>query len=87
MTQHTQGTWTVDPTDCTKVSIKGETIANCDRGLHYPVHADPVAKANARLIAQAPELLEAFEWCAEVYGRRWPECSSIRAIIRKARGQ
>ncbi len=58
----------------------------------------PEAQANARLIAAAPEMLEALEWCADVIGHN--SCSDgqpnngfvialehARAAIAKAKGK
>lgn len=44
-------------------------------------------EANARLIAAAPELLEALEWCAMIYGKDWPKNASIWDTIKKAKGE
>lgn len=66
MTKHTQGPWSVDGHDLTSVIAGGPNhwrhIARCEFG--YQAHHEPyfeMDKANARLIAAAPELLEALE--------------------------
>jgi len=46
-----------------------------------------VASANARLIAAAPELLEALEGVLQVADRATVEFDAARAAIAKARGQ
>lgn len=48
-------------------------------------HSEYIDVAN--LIAAAPELLEALEWCQTVYGHDWPENASIRDTIKKAKGE
>lgn len=58
MTQHTPGPWHLS-------YMNG--IMHISAGAKYsPVASSPtgVAEADARLIAAAPELLEALEWCA-----------------------
>lgn len=84
-TKHTPGPWRI--TD-------GGNVCNCvghtlhDEGHVCIAFAQPVpeGEANARLIAAAPELLAALEWCEQVYGNDWPENASIRETIREAKG-
>lgn len=61
-------------------------IANCwaGSGCHFSWAQQ---EKHARLIAAAPELLKALEWCETVYGHDWPENAAIRDTIRKARGE
>ncbi len=59
MSEHTPGPWAVDEAENGVTARGGEDmIADCDRlnGLSFEV-----SRANARLIAAAPELLEALE--------------------------
>ena len=44
------------------------------------------AKANARLIAAAPELLEALRWTARALHAEHPAAIKARAVIAKAEG-
>ena len=64
MTQHTPGPWTVEMINNDAARIWGPNntfVAECWRphGKAYPT------KANANLIAAAPELLEALEECLD----------------------
>lgn len=58
-TKHTPGPWSVDPNAPEYVTedATGYQIANTVQGDHM----EPVSEANARLIAAAPELLDALE--------------------------
>lgn len=58
-------------------------------GLHVAYHAeDGMRAANARLIAAAPDLLEAIESLVGLnLGRSEPEYLAAQAAIAKARGQ
>jgi len=67
----------------------GAEVADCDRVTNFP----EVNRANAQLIAAAPDLLEAarsaIEWAAQVpypY-REWPFVCRLRAAIAKAEGK
>lgn len=88
-TKHTPGPWrrsheSIDPEWDIVIAQHGVIVAN--------VNACGQREANARLIAAAPELLEALEVCADALN---PEnCYDIpkaadkaRAAIAKARGQ
>src|SRR3990167_8067760 len=59
MTQHTPGPWNVDGAEITDGK---EPLALCCS-----------TEANARLIAAAPELLEALEACVEYIGAQWAD--------------
>ena len=86
---HTPGEWNVgalDKNDQRRVgSDNGRLIATCH---HECVGALEIEmEANARLIAAAPELLEALEACLphlQVYTPHW---SATKAAIKKARGE
>lgn len=81
-----------DPTD-------GWTIADCSAGCtllngDYVELGFAVQQANAKLIAAAPDLLEALEQMIDEYGTAgdgWPRNNKVlrdaRAAILKARGQ
>lgn len=101
--KHTPGPWHLQEPDflCDKGSLLNLTcesraskgfsksarvnIADIHIGFDEPFESEQLA--NARLIAAAPELLAALEWCQTVYGADWPENASIRETIKKARGQ
>lgn len=61
--KHTPGPWKFDPEDDSIVGSNEElsiaTIDNFDAGGKNGFHFGPISSANARLIAAAPELLEA----------------------------
>lgn len=91
--QHTPGPWVVKPSVWLGgtahsegpgiFSIEGartETVI-CDRRTHWPEQADVMA-ANARLIAAAPELLEAPQELADCGAEAWGE---ERPCVREAR--
>lgn len=87
-TKHTPGPWTATGHDggmCVVVESKWGSVAKA-----LPVGCEVQEAANARLIAAAPELLEALEEIAEQLELEGPSCSDIlaaaRAAIAKARG-
>lgn len=86
MTQHTPGPWHIgkrQPSSSFYIyGPQGEEIADCDPLTQF----ENINRANARLIAAAPELLAALEWCEQVYGADWPANASIRETIKKAKG-
>ena len=90
--KHTPGPWRVDPTDDTRI-LQGPN------GLHVAYAANRgmghAAPANARLIAAAPELLDALRGLYD-YARCWPAEDGSRfhrllvqadAALRKAEGE
>ena len=101
-TKHTPGPWVAQPTvDSTCHNIFGTSknqeyhIGTLQGGSRADVQ---IAKANARLIAAAPELLEALQYCLEaanayeakaLYSGNLHEIvqEKARAAIAKARGQ
>jgi len=91
----TKGPWHIDEDD-NRLTVRGEDngfIADCDDG-HYNDEGDYIrsayAKPNARLIAAAPDLLEALiqlnAWAAQ-YSKDaigWKKVEAARAAIAKA---
>lgn len=95
MSKHTPGPWSSKDID-NKVSIPLKAIY-CER-IGFSVvfvngHGEEEAFANARLIAVAPELLEALQDCLAFLERDMPVASSgperrkARAVIAKATGE
>jgi hypothetical protein len=94
--KHTPGPWTVSE-EWDGTSIKAgqfhvtHTIQSC--GFHEPEVDKAVTQANARLIAAAPELLQAakdfVEWfeCSRIGDKPIAEWSHARAAIAKATGE
>ena len=59
---HTPGPWKINPRASMVVeSESGRTIASCGAYTSNTENTEPENQANARLIAAAPELLEALE--------------------------
>lgn len=90
--KHTPGPWRIGVrqpnSDKFIYGANGGEVANCDRLINF---ADENL-ANARLIASAPELLEALvgmlEWARRVNGPNpGPEIRNAHAAIAKATGQ
>ena len=89
--KHTPGPWVdgqLEDNDCCEVmDERGYYIATCHDGVRGERNAD----ANARLIAAAPDLLEALQELANCGAEAWGEdrpCVHIaRAAIAKATGQ
>lgn len=69
MSKHTTGPWHVGGKDaCTIYDELSQRIANSFEGVMATQRTDAQCAANARMIAAAPELLEALEGMIEVYG-------------------
>lgn len=94
----TQGPWHVGGYKKATIYCQyGTRLANSFEGVMAVQHSDAECKANAQLIAAAPELLEALESCAslleflepEVRGGYSPDgaLSKARAAIAKALGE
>ena len=75
------------------VDAKGERVAVLP--LICP-QSEPVKRANAHLIAAAPEMLEVLEWLAEEFDRReldgnavfcLADLEQVRTVVKKARGE
>ena len=102
MSKHTQGPWTVsNETDISGIENDPENgcVGPVDVAHVYLRTVQGRTEANARLIAAAPDLLEALEWCAETLavfvadGSAAPESvigknlTTARAAIAKATGE
>lgn len=73
MMKYTVGPWRVGGSnDCTIYDNLGQRVANSFEGVMATQRSDAECAANARLIAAAPELLEALEECfanAQLFNR------------------
>ncbi|MGP5757726.1 hypothetical protein [Pseudomonas aeruginosa] len=91
MSKHTPGPWHVGgPNKCTIYDKHGQRLANSFEGVMATQRTDSECEANARLIAAAPELLEALKGMLEVYGGQYnddclPKSSSELDLIQQAR--
>jgi len=99
MSKHTLGPWEIDEQyvqQAGKADVGICDVLNMDEGGSKGWYRGPVTEANARLIAAAPDLLEALtallpmvaEWHAEfpqhVGDKETPAIQSARAAIAKA---
>lgn len=95
-TKHTAGPWKVEQwkyrNDMDRDVITNGSHAVCsmegvwlDDARHDEMIA--VAKANARLIAAAPELLESLERLATFYANEDEEATRALALVAKAKGE
>lgn len=88
MSAHTPGPWEVGDLDRNgQRVVRGEMeVATCWHHCLGPL--EPVMEANARLIAAAPDGLEAVERCLEHYSDALPVhmVEEFRAFAAKARG-
>ena len=90
-TKHTPGPWNVKDSD-TVVGPAGNVVAECcgysDKATTPEQQAQGGRESNARLIAAAPELLEACRLIVLAYGHMDdltnPYVAAARAAIRKA---
>ena len=83
--EHTPGPWRVG--ENTQYVIAGKDSIT---RTHSVVRGEAVAEANARLIAAAPEMLEALKICALALENTWEtsdEAKMARAAILKAEGK
>lgn len=88
MSGHTSGPWRQsEVTPEAVLSGRDQLVADCSHG-HRPPPRDEVV-GNARLIAAAPELLEALEYMVDAlgFGTEHPSVELARAAIAKARGK
>ncbi|KOQ21815.1 hypothetical protein ABW38_26545 [Achromobacter xylosoxidans] len=92
-TNHTPGPWSTHLVDSTVVVIPRRPFPQQISTLGHSEVADEQDYANARLIAAAPELLEALEWALRAMEARnplWAEGErfiAARAAIAKAKGE
>jgi len=64
--KHTPGPWELDEEGDT-IRADGEFVTRISKSRYHDDRDDPEAQANARLIAAAPELLEALNNAAQVF--------------------
>ena len=87
MIQHTPGPWT-----CTQTSNHAHDYRLGIPGAQMPFEGNDVARANARLIAAAPDLLEVLgEAAAYLYAHEhtlgaYTLCEKVSAALAKATG-
>ncbi len=89
MAEHTPGPWWVAGKGTIRCGVKGTASEGWIGGVHFRNRS-----ANARLIAAAPELLEALTWAVDHFdgntrcnAEQEQNCIEIcRAAIAKARG-
>lgn len=85
-TKHTEGPWPMreSATHVTVTNARGDAVFHDDKRI-------PGVMANARLIAAAPDLLDALKALLERYvlaiGNEGIECLTARAAIAKATGE
>jgi hypothetical protein len=89
MTQHTPGPWAATGWEMREVSAHGHTIALCLGG--NSAEAARMARANAALIAAAPDMLAALEAILSCADARDSDSmanamTDARAVITKAKG-
>ncbi len=96
MSKHTPGPWRVGLADDTVVTTQDGDEIVLVQGDYGDPTAWPVMEANARLIAAAPELLEALQGLLQLVDElraddpNWvlvPEVIAARAAITKATGE
>lgn len=85
--KHTQGPWEVSELDKTKVWGNRKCVSwstnEAQNRYHYPDKTEEEMKANAKLIAAAPDLLAACQMAKEelIFGGDW---ENAKVIIEKA---
>lgn len=98
MSKHTPGPWEwVESMGGRNMpSLRSTTCEVCnfgDDGPYYPVEGEPPSEADMRLIAAAPDLLEALWLCFDHCRLYYPEVEhnnvgdAVRAAISKATGE
>lgn len=95
--QHTPGPWVWDEEpgiDCNLIGSNGEKVLSWYEyeGMGFSIFDEDTDAANARLIAAAPDLLEALEDCIDRFVTAFPAAEQYepiikaRAAIAKAKG-
>jgi len=89
MNKHTKGPWVMDKRMENLVGVDGKRVCVYGSGLSFQGLPDPESVANAKLIAAAPEMLEALKKACLIMQREipWDAEKEIREVIRKAEGQ
>ena len=98
MKQHTPGPWAIESPDISGAPFRVRKSENHPQGDLTICHVNPYlayeSEANARLIASAPEMLQALESCLDyllmdsmIEEDAAPEIESIRKAIAKAKGE
>ncbi len=88
MTKHTPGPWKVD-LETGEIEAQGAVLGTIYGADDYPCCEEDVSeecRANARLIAAAPEMLDALKACLNMVDGDGcpPNFDEIRRIVRKA---
>lgn len=89
MSKHTPGPWVAHSlmvSEAGQPISRGRDICHCGIGMRPPSDSRQ-AMANARLIAAAPELLEALQAVVRVANRDTMEFFAAHAAIAKATGE
>jgi len=88
MSRHTEGPWVYDRRGENLVGRNGVRVRVYGSGLSFSGLPDDESKANARLIAAAPELLEALKDLVDACdGNYWELTKHCNEIIAKAEGK
>ncbi len=88
MSAHTPGPWVWLEPQKVLNSAHGKVIDHaCYEGMWFAAYDEEINAANARLIAAAPELLEALQGVLRVADRATSEFDAARAAIAKATGE
>lgn len=90
-TQHTPGPWVINRGDYSDTASIGSSdwwgLAEVFIRLEGDTKDHPAGLANARLIAAAPDLLEALERVLRVSDRATADYYFAKAAIKKAKGE
>ena len=90
MTEYTKGPWVLDMEYLDINTQDGHLITEVhykdDQWIAHKCIKTPEEMANATLIAGAPDMLEALEYCLELLGSEF-DLPKIEAAITKAKGE
>lgn len=81
---HTPGPWFLDLENDRYITVHAEHRDICDMTTDFGDVAE--AEANGRLVAAAPEMLEALEWLS-LHSFTAQNSPQVQSAIRKARGE